>query len=385
MKRHFLILLVLALRCFGRGIPRPGLLRPRSASKSAVGGLRIPTCHSNDGAQANSLGLCHVRGGALGAGGSSGGEGGDRVDDDGLDGDEDVAASLDETLSAAVSTAGQENPDIEGGGDRSSDGDSGAAKVPSFFDDKVDMKGMQKGLPPRNSLHLSRKLSHVATGFVMAGLYQSVPRNIFIGVGTFCSVGLCALEVLRYKKGFKWINRIFHKFFGAVLRKHEMDGKFTGVFYYFAGVTLTAALFPPQAAVLGIAQLAIADPMASFFGRKTKNVYWSRIEGGLGGLGRNKGILGFLGGGLMCFPFNILLFKSASWSGAAPSLETMCLASLLVGLSGSFADLAVPTPTLSVPKVSSAATAAGFVRSSFFKRRRGGDKGAVVPVPCSSG
>ena len=41
-----------------------------------------------------------------------------------------------------------------------------------------------------------------------------------------------------------------------------MDGKFTGTFYYFAGVTATAAFFPPTAAVLGIAQLAIADPTA---------------------------------------------------------------------------------------------------------------------------
>ncbi|GMH63298.1 hypothetical protein TrST_g6360 [Triparma strigata] len=219
-----------------------------------------------------------------------------------------------------------------------------------FFSDNVDMKKMSNKLAPRNSVHFSRKFVHFSTGLTMAGLYQLVPKNIFIGVGTFCSVGLCTVEVLRYKKGFRWLNRIFYKCFGGVLRKHEMDGKFTGTFYYFAGVTVTAYLFPPSAAVLGIAQLAIADPTASYFGRKTKDVYWSRIEGGMGGLGRNKGILGFLGGAAMCIPFNYALLRAAVWSGPRPTTAVLLVASTLVGMAGAFADLAVPTPTLSVPK-----------------------------------
>jgi len=129
-----------------------------------------------------------------------------------------------------------------------------------------------------------------------------------------------------------------------------MDGKFTGTFYYFAGVTLTALLFPPPAAVMGIAQLAIADPSASFFGRKTKDVYWSRIEGGLGGLGRNKGVLGFLGGAVACMPLNFALMRRATFAGTPPTVQVMMLTSLLVGMAGAFADLAVPTPTLSIPK-----------------------------------
>ena len=129
-----------------------------------------------------------------------------------------------------------------------------------------------------------------------------------------------------------------------------MDGKFTGTFYYFAGVTATALLFPPPAAVLGIAQLAIADPTASFFGRKTKDVYWSRIEGGFGGIGRNKGVLGFLGGAASCWPLNFALLNKATFVTQVPTVGTMAWVSAAIGMAGALADLAVPTPTLSIPK-----------------------------------
>jgi len=183
----------------------------------------------------------------------------------------------------------------------------------------------------------------------MAGIYQWVPRKVFTGIAGGCSAGLLAVEILRYKKGFRWINRVYKSVFGGILRKHEMDGKFTGTFYYFAGITITALLFPPNAAVLGMCQLALADPSASFFGRKTKDVYWSRIEDGLGGLGRNKGVLGFLGGAVVCMPFNFLMLKAATMGGTITTAK-MAWTSLAIGMAGSFADLAVPTPTLSVPK-----------------------------------
>jgi dolichol kinase len=160
------------------------------------------------------------------------------------------------------------------------------------------------------------------------------------------------MELLRYRRGFRWMNTILHFFLGKALRKHEMEGKFTGSFYYFAGVTMNAMLYPRTAGTLGIIQLALADPSASYFGRRTRHIYWSRINNGLGGLGRNKGILGFIGGALFCFPFNYRVLKIAKWGiigipGGKPSLV---LASLLLGMAGSFADLAVPTPALVMPK-----------------------------------
>jgi dolichol kinase len=92
------------------------------------------------------------------------------------------------------------------------------------------------------------------------------------------SAGTLAMELLRYKPGFHWMNEVLFFFLGDSLRKHEMDGKFTGSLYYFVGVTMTSVLFSKSCATLGILQLAIADPTASYFGRATRHVYWSRIE-----------------------------------------------------------------------------------------------------------
>jgi len=148
------------------------------------------------------------------------------------------------------------------------------------------------------------------------------------------------------------MNQVLHFFLGGTLRKNEMEGGFTGSFYYFAGVAVSARLFPKTAGTMGICQLALADPSASFFGRRTRHIYWSRIENGLGGFGRNKGILGFLGGGLFCFPFNYRVLRIAKWgaAGIPGGKVALATASLLLGFAGSFADLAVPTPALTMPE-----------------------------------
>jgi len=211
---------------------------------------------------------------------------------------------------------------------------------------------ISKKLKNRNHLNLSRKFWHAGVGLSMATANHLIPRQIFLGCMTVLSSGTLVMELLRYRKGFGWMNDALHFCLGGSLRKHEMEGKFTGSFYYFLGVTLTAWAFPGSSATLGICQLALADPSASFFGRQTKDIYWSRIENGLFGIGRNKGVLGFLGGALVCLPFNYRVLSLASYGSSAlfPTKQTIFLASIALGLAGAFADLCVPTPALSMPK-----------------------------------
>ena len=164
------------------------------------------------------------------------------------------------------------------------------------------------------------------------------------------------LEMFRYKKGFEWMNDMMHFCLGKTLRKHEMDGKFTGSFYFLSGVTMTSYLFPNPCATLGICQLAIADPTASYFGRATRNVYWSRIGNGVFGIGRNKGILGFIGGAICCVPLNYRLLslalarKSAGVAAQTIAKPTVLGISLALGAAGALIDLMVPTPALTLPK-----------------------------------
>jgi len=210
-------------------------------------------------------------------------------------------------------------------------------------------KHIAKKLKNRNATNLRRKVLHASFGFLFAGLNHFIPKAKFVPGMAVLTTGTLLMELLRYRKGFGWMNDTLHFVLGSSLRKHEMDGKFTGSFYYFLGVTLTAWLNPKACATLGICQLAVADPTASYFGRATRHVYWSRIENGFGGLGRNKGILGFLGGGLACVPMNYYLLSIAQFGQTVPS-SSLWFASFALGFAGAFADLAVPTPALTLPK-----------------------------------
>lgn len=224
-------------------------------------------------------------------------------------------------------------------------------------------KKYAKKLKNRNNLNIGRKVMHAGFGFFFATLNQIIPREIFIPGMSILTSGTLAMELLRYRKGFGWMNDVLHFVLGSSLRKHEMEGKFTGSFYYFLGVTITAAMYPGSVATLGICQLALADPSASYFGSQTKHVYWSRIENGFFGVGRNKGILGFLGGACFCFPFNYLVLSKSNFFGkasiegiskiipvAVPGRKTIAIASIALGLAGAFADLCVPSPALTMPK-----------------------------------
>mmetsp|Transcript_18648 Transcript_18648/g.46156 ORF Transcript_18648/g.46156 Transcript_18648/m.46156 type:complete len:401 (+) Transcript_18648:66-1268(+) len=210
-------------------------------------------------------------------------------------------------------------------------------------------KQIAKKLKSRNATNFRRKVLHACFGFFFAGLNHFIPKAKFVPGMVVLTTGCLTMELLRYRKGFGWMNEVLHKVLGSSLRKHEMDGKFTGSFYYFLGVTVTAALYPTSCATLGICQLAIADPTASYFGRQTRHIYWSRIENGLGGFGRNKGMLGFLGGAIACVPMNYRLLSLAKF-GHAVTRTNLLTASFALGLAGAFADLAVPTPTLTLPK-----------------------------------
>jgi dolichol kinase len=226
-----------------------------------------------------------------------------------------------------------------------------------LFHSKSQHKSIAKKLKNRNHTNLRRKVLHCSFGLCFTALNHFIPKQTFVPCMTILTSATLLMELLRYQHGFGWMNDVLHGILGSSLRKHEMEGKFTGSFYFFLGVTVTAALLDKPAACMGIAQLALADPSASYFGRQTRHIYWSRIENGLGGFGRNKGLLGFLGGAVFCVPFNYRVLSLAKFGAnsaaatAVPVSQTALLAaSFALGLAGAFADLAVPTPAVTLPK-----------------------------------
>jgi len=214
--------------------------------------------------------------------------------------------------------------------------------------------GFSKKLKSRDNLNLRRKFLHASFGLFLATLHHNIHREIFLPFMALSSIIILFVELLRYNtRGCECLHNFLFFLFGRSLRKHEMEGNFTGAFYYFLGIGLTSYLFSPTAAGLGICQLALADPSASYFGRMTRDVHWSRISDGLYGLGRNKGFLGFAGGALFCLPFNYYIISIANYQlgeilpGGTRNIIT---ASLALGVAGAFADLLVPTPPFTLPK-----------------------------------
>lgn len=120
---------------------------------------------------------------------------------------------------------------------------------------------------------------HANFGLSFGILNFLLPKNVFVPACAAISGVTLVIELLRYKPEYQWMNELSYSLVGSSIRKHEMEGNFTGILYFFMGVTLTSALFSKPCATLGIFQLGLADPSASYFGTKTKHVYWSRIEG----------------------------------------------------------------------------------------------------------
>lgn len=135
-----------------------------------------------------------------------------------------------------------------------------------------------KKLKSRNHTNIRRKVMHACFGLGFATMNHLIPRARFVPGMAILTGATLLMELLRYRKYFGWMNDALHLVLGSSLRKHEMEGKFTGSFYFFLGVTVTAALFPTSCATMGICQLALADPSASYFGKMTRDIYWSRIE-----------------------------------------------------------------------------------------------------------
>jgi len=214
--------------------------------------------------------------------------------------------------------------------------------------------GFSKKLKSRDNLNLRRKLLHASFGLFLASLHHNIPREIFLPFMFLSIVIILLVEFLRYNtQGCEFLHNLLFFLFGRSLRKHEMEGNFTGAFYYFLGIGLTSYIFSPTTASLGICQLALADPSASYFGRMTRDVNWSRISDGFFGLGRNKGFLGFAGGSLFCLPFNYYIISIANYQlneNLPGGIKSIMLASLALGVSGAFADLLVPTPPFTLPR-----------------------------------
>jgi len=113
-----------------------------------------------------------------------------------------------------------------------------------------------------------RKLIHLCSLSIPI-VYYFIPRNsALIILGIMLSIALF-LDLGRYLS--TTIGKIFYKFFGFLLRQHEIDNKkrnLNGATYVLLSAFICILIFPKVVVITAFAILIVSDTMAALFGRR---------------------------------------------------------------------------------------------------------------------
>lgn len=118
-------------------------------------------------------------------------------------------------------------------------------------------------LRSKSDLHLARKIWHCTgiVGMVLLYNYFGTERSwwIILSLAAF----FFPLDWLRQTR--PKLNQATMKVFGPVMRQHE-EKAFSGLSYLLLGGIILLAFFERHVIILSLLFLAIADPLASYFG-----------------------------------------------------------------------------------------------------------------------
>ncbi len=176
-------------------------------------------------------------------------------------------------------------------------------------------------LKRRSDLHIARKLWHMFGVLLVATChyYLSTDQALrAMAVGAFICV---TADVMRHQV--KTLNDWALRIFGPFMREHERNG-LAGTTYLVLGTFLIIWWFPREIVSLTLLFLAVADPLASFFG----------ILYGKDKLIGSKSLQGSFAAFVACTVIAALFFL-----GHNMMMERLLIVSLLAGLSGAFSEL----------------------------------------------
>lgn len=173
----------------------------------------------------------------------------------------------------------------------------------------------------RNDIHLARRIWHFAGVLVIFGLYWVLPQKLALLASLIAAVLLVAFDFSRLYLPF--FNRLFTWMFRPVLRDSERH-KLSGLSYLITGVAVLVAFFPKPVGLLALLFLAVADPLASFFG----------IRYGKDKLIGNKSVQGSFAAFTACFFLALGYFLYMDLMR-----ERLFIVCLLAGLIGAFSEL----------------------------------------------
>ncbi|MGE0633132.1 MAG: diacylglycerol/polyprenol kinase family protein [Pseudobdellovibrionaceae bacterium] len=176
-------------------------------------------------------------------------------------------------------------------------------------------------LKKRSDIHWARKIWHMGTVLTMALIYGLAPESFSVGLLIFFGLLFIPLDLLRQKK--EKLNRTLVSLFRGVIRAHEVH-KIAGTTYLILGVSIVLLFFPKPIVLLTLLFLAIADPMASYFG----------IRFGKDKIFGHKSVQGFAAAFVAC---TVISFAYFYWNNLM--LDRIYIVALLAGLSGAVAEL----------------------------------------------
>jgi diacylglycerol kinase (CTP) len=173
----------------------------------------------------------------------------------------------------------------------------------------------------RSDLHLTRKVWHVLTVLMMSYIYAMVDRKTSLQILAVAMLFFIGLDVIRLR--YEFLNRIAIKVFGMVMRRNELNAP-AGTTYLLSGVFIIVAIFPHEVVLLTLLFLALADPIASYFG----------IRFGKDKIINNKSLQGTLAAFVVCTLISYIYFQKKGLL-----LDRILLASLISGIIGALSEL----------------------------------------------
>jgi diacylglycerol kinase (CTP) len=112
-------------------------------------------------------------------------------------------------------------------------------------------------------VHLARKIWHFCGVIFIAICYHNLSRVMALQVLTVVSSFFIFADLYRQRSAS--FNNFIMYFGKHIMRDSERNGV-AGTTFLLLGVLLIVAIFPPSVVVLSLLFLAVADPIASYFG-----------------------------------------------------------------------------------------------------------------------
>jgi len=190
---------------------------------------------------------------------------------------------------------------------------------------RVDMH--EPKLKPRTDIHLARKVWHFFGVIAIMVIYHNVTRPVALQLLMLLGSFVIFVDLLRQRVD--WLNRFAVRAVGPLMRDSE-EKSLTGASFLMIGVFICVALFPTNVVKLSLLFLAVADPLASYFG----------VRYGRDKIFGNKSLQGSAAAFLAC-----TLVSGGYYLSQDLMVERLVVVSLLSGFIGAVSE-AVPVGKL---------------------------------------